>query len=319
MATSNSVSYNRTAEQIIRDALELLGVIGTQESLEGNDYTTCLTTLNLMIKAWQAQGMHLWTEQEGVLFLNDDQVVYQLGGASGADKASSEVIATTLSADEAAAQTTLSVTDTSSIAVSDIIGVVLDSGTIFWSTVSSKTSTAVTIASGITTAASSGQPVYAYTTAIGRPLHISQVRLIDDEGVESELKPLSRMQYYRIPNKTQTGTPTHYFVDKQSTYTKLFIHPVSDDSTNRLRFSYKRIMEDITSSTDDMDFPQEWLGCLTYNLAVWVAPKYNLEEKCGSGPTSIAVLASQSLKALKEWDQEHVSMYFRPSGPSDYR
>lgn len=317
MATSGSVDYNRTAEQIIRDALELLGVIGTHENLEGNDYTTCLNTLNIMIKAWQSQGLHLWTEKEGVLFLNDSQVAYQLGG-TGADEASSEIIATTLSGDEAAGQTTLSVTDTSSMAASDNIGIVLNSGTIFWTTISSLTSTTVTVASGLTTAASSGQPVYAYTSAIGRPLHISQVRLIDSEGVETELRPLSRLQYFRIPNKTQTGVPSQYYIDKQTSYTKMYIHPVSEDSTNRLRFSYKRIMEDIDSSTDDLDFPQEWIACLTYNLAVWVAPKYNLEEKCGTGPTSIAVLASQSLKALKEWDQEQVPMYFRPSGPRDY-
>ena len=317
MATSGSVDYNRTAEQVIRDALELLQVISPYETLEGNDYSTCLVTLNLMIKAWQAQGLHLWTEQEGVLFLNDDQLSYNLGGTSP-DKASDNIYKTEISTAEASGQTVLSVDSTTSMSVSDQIGVVLDSGAIHWSTVSSKTATTVTIASATTGAAAVGNNVYTYTTALGRPLHISSVRLLSDDDIETELMSLSRMQYFRIPNKTTSGTPTQYFLDKQRTVTKMYIYPVSDNAERRIRFTYKRIMEDIDSSTNDFDFPQEWLACLTYNLAVWVAPKYNLEEKVSAGGTSIAAIATQNLQLLKQWDQEHVSLYVRPSGPRDY-
>jgi hypothetical protein len=61
---SGNTSFNQTGQQIISDALQLLGVVGGGTTTSSNDETFCLNILNKMIKAWQAQGIHLFTESE---------------------------------------------------------------------------------------------------------------------------------------------------------------------------------------------------------------------------------------------------------------
>lgn len=310
MASSGSTNFDVVTNQIIQEALELLGVVGPGDTVSGDDYSSCLRTLNLMIKTWQSQGIHLWTEQEAILFLNEDQVRYQLGGAS-ADEASDEVIKTELSADEASGQTTLSIDSSASMTVLDNIGIELDDGTIHWTTITSiPDSTSVIINSALASAASENNNVYVYTTIMGRPLEITQARLLRDDNTTITMRPLSRREYFSIPNRTVTSTPIQYFSDYQKDKTFIYIYPASETVANRIELSYKRLIEDFDNSTDSADFPQEWLGAIIYNLAVAAAPKYFKEEKVNG---MISTLASQYLQGLKSYDQEKVSFKLRPN------
>jgi len=78
MATSGSIDFTLTRDTIIADALELIGAIGIGDTPTSADYTTCARTLNMMVKAWQGQGIHLWTETEMTVTLVVDQATYTL-------------------------------------------------------------------------------------------------------------------------------------------------------------------------------------------------------------------------------------------------
>jgi hypothetical protein len=64
------------------------------------------------------------------------------------------------------------------------------------------------------------------------------------------------------------------------------------------------------SSTDDFNFPQEWLNALKYNLALAIAPEYEVSEMKYK---QIQYMAQKSFDDVKSYDQEFASMYIQPS------
>ena len=83
MAVSNSTDFSETAQQIIIDARNELGIANDEEPLEAVDLQKGLRALNRMLKAWQADGVMAWTLTEGSLVLTQGQAEYDFG--SGGD------------------------------------------------------------------------------------------------------------------------------------------------------------------------------------------------------------------------------------------
>ncbi len=69
MTTSGTITYNQTRDQLIADALQLIGYLAAGETANANDVTFAAGILNKMVKAWIGQGIHLWTEEEGTIYL----------------------------------------------------------------------------------------------------------------------------------------------------------------------------------------------------------------------------------------------------------
>lgn len=307
MATSNSTNFNMTANEIISDAFRLCKVLGVGESLSGDDYSLGLRQLNRMIKSWQAQGIHLWCETEGIVFCDNGQASFQLGGSSP-DEATTEEIKTEIAAAASSGATSLTVDSTSGMAASDKIGIVVDDGTVHWTTiVSVDSSTTLTITTGIDAAAAVDNHVYAYTSDMTRPLDISSVRIENEAGNETILTKLSRADYFNIPDKDKAGLSNSFYFDRQRDFGKLYIWPVPDDGVYRLRVTFSRQIEDFDSSTDNPDLPSEWLDALTYNLAVRLDDYYlgaDVDNK-------LLLKATDLLDGLKGWDSEHSSYKLR--------
>jgi hypothetical protein len=79
MATSSSSNYNRTALQIITEALELTGAYQSGETISSEDTQSCLQSLNMMVKAWQGDGIGLWKNVDAMLFLEKSEYLYAIG------------------------------------------------------------------------------------------------------------------------------------------------------------------------------------------------------------------------------------------------
>ena len=60
MATSGSIDFSLTRDDIITEALEQLGVLGSGETANTDDVVSASRTLNMMTKAWQADGLTLF-------------------------------------------------------------------------------------------------------------------------------------------------------------------------------------------------------------------------------------------------------------------
>ena len=314
MATSGSTNYNDTRNEIIKDALILIGVIGAEETIHEADQALGARFLNRMVKSWDAQGIHLWTYNEATLIPQDNINNYSLGSASGDAHVSDNMIVTTLSAAEAAGQTIISVTDSTGMTASDNVAIVLDDDTVEWTTISTvDSSTQITLADSLDSAAASGNLVYAYTSKSNRPLRISSIRRRTNTGQNQQEVPLiklSREEYFDLPNKESRGTPTQFYYDPQLTSGKLYLWPTPDDPETRIQITYQAQIEDFDAAGDNPDFPQEWLECITWNLAMRLSPVFGKHEMAVS---TIAPTAEMMLQRIKDYDQEVTSVQFMPN------
>lgn len=311
MSTSGTITYNQTRDQISTDALQLLGIVGSGETATTNDLNFCSNMMNKMIKSWESMGIHLWKESDAIVALTLNQVQYNLSSSSS-DHIGDSAVETTLTATALAHATTLTVSSTNGMNVNDNIGIVLDAGTIFWTTVQSVTnSTTVVINSGIPTQASSGNTVIDYTTQITRPLNIINVRYHYNSGIERLLKKAGRTEYMMLPVKTMAAPCTLYYYNPLLSSGQLYIWPAPTTVNDTLHISYLQSIQDMNSGTDNPDFPQEWLAPLTYNLAVQIAPAFGIS--LSKTMPEIAELARMYLDELSKWDAEEGSVHVVPN------
>ncbi len=74
-----SATYSRTAGDMVRLSLRAAGIIAVEQPVEAIDLTTGLEALSIILKSWQAQGLHLWGKQEYVLPMLTSRQVYDIG------------------------------------------------------------------------------------------------------------------------------------------------------------------------------------------------------------------------------------------------
>ena len=324
MSTSGSTNFNLTTNQIIQETLELLGVLSSYETASGEDYATCLKSLNIMVKAWQNKGIMVTTETEGTVFLVKGQPGYQLGGSGPAKASGTNTVETYLTEAETSGDTLMHVASTAGMTAADIIGVQLDDGDLFWTTIATVNSaTTVTLSAAIDDNSTSGFAVFSYTAAIGRPLHISSVRLRKSGSTTSPsaysdylLTELSRKNYYNTPNKFVQGLPVQYYFDRQATQTTLYVYLAPNQVSDRLKITYRRVIEDFDNTTDVADLDPSWLGAIVYNLAVNISPKYSKEMKVAS--VDFGIVKQKAMEYLDDAmsnAQEKTSMRFIPRLP----
>lgn len=79
MATSNSSNFSITRDQIITGALRLCGAVALGETPTAAQVSEANETLNMLIKAWSADGMALWAVKEYTLDLTLDAQTYEIG------------------------------------------------------------------------------------------------------------------------------------------------------------------------------------------------------------------------------------------------
>lgn len=319
MTVSTSTDFTRTRDQIISRAARLVGAIKAGETMGYQEVTDFAEALNAMVKRWAATpGMHVWCSSEATLFPQVDQVRYALGTGSS-DHATRTYYATAITSNEALGQTILSVDDTSNMTVSDYIGIVVDDGTLHWSTVSSKTSTTVTIADALDAAAAADNAVFTYTTKIGRPLKIpSRVGAVRRYNIASEMDtpigpPIARLDYNILPNKAQSGIVNQVFYDPQLATGYLYLWNPPTTVTDLVKFTYHRELADFDLASDNPDFPQEWIDPLVWNLADVLGPEYDIPMDRAQ---VIAGKAARFLDDVAGFDREAESIYAHPDmGP----
>lgn len=79
MATSNSTNFTVTRDDIIKGALRLCGALATGETPTTDQVSDASEALNMMVKAWQADGMALWAIKEYSLTPTLDTQTYDIG------------------------------------------------------------------------------------------------------------------------------------------------------------------------------------------------------------------------------------------------
>lgn len=308
MATSGSTDFTLRRNEIVQEALELLGQFSVGETISAEDLASSVRSLNMLVKSWQAQGLHLWTKTEGTLFLAKGQQSYNLG-ASG-DNATESYAQTALTADAASGATSLTVGSITGISDGDYLGVELDDGTLQWTTVSgAPTGGAITAAASLDGAASSGNAVFAYTTKLQRPLRVLSARRHSIDGDDVPIHVWSREDYMDLSTKGSEGAPVQVAYSPQLGEGVMYVWPTADDVTDVINFTFTRQLQDFDATDNTPDLPQEWLLALTYNLAVLMAPKFGLPMQDRAW---LKREAEQYKAQAEEFDQEWAPVFFQP-------
>jgi len=310
MATSGSVNYSRTANQIISLAFRLIGV-GTQgEALPAEEQEDGIERLNLMVKSWQVEKIHLWKMKDAILFTTASQYVYNIGPTG--DRATTTWAETTLSVDAASGASTVAVSSITGMSSGDVLGILLDDNTMQWTTINGAPSgSTVTPAVTLTGAAASGNKVFAYTNKMSRPLRVLDMQRRDKNNMDVEVESLARDDYRNLPNKSATGTPVQYYYDPQLTNGRLSLWLSPSDERYTMRFTAALPIEDFDQATDDPDFPIEWIEAIAYNLAQRLIPTYG-DTLSQMDRMEIVTQAGALKEMLRQFDQDTDSLTFEP-------
>tara|TARA_R100000995_G_C3470794_1_gene118239 strand:- start:636 stop:1331 length:696 start_codon:yes stop_codon:yes gene_type:complete len=96
---------------------------------------------------------------------------------------------------------------------------------------------------------------------------------VSSETTDLPMSRLSRAEYSHIVNKSSTGKPNQYFINKQITPT-ISVWPAPDkSSTYTVVMNVLTRMDDSDSATNTMEVPFRFYPCLTAGLAYYISMK----------------------------------------------
>lgn len=317
MSSSGSYDFSVSRDDLIEDAYIELGSIEEGESLSAEQLSLGARRLNMVVKELmmelKTEGCTLWAVQDAVLFQVLGQQSYLLGDASTDANwcAADDYNHVELAADAASGATTITVDDDDDIAASDRIGVLLDDGTIHWTTVSgAPVANVVTLALALTDDAAEGNVVFTYTSRLVRPLKLVPGSIyrrdIDDNDTPIEL--VGKVEYDQLTAKTQRGKVIQVAYQELMGSGRLWTWPTADLATDVLRFSFERPLQDFDLTTDTPDFPIEASTLLYLRLAMRLCgPEGALEEL-----PRVKALADEALETFLSWGVERGPVRFSP-------
>ena len=127
-------------------------------------------------------------------------------------------------------------------------------------------------------------------------------------GNQQTLTKVSRSEYIAIPNKTATGTPSQYYVDRQITPTiSLYLAPDTSAVTNIFYYYLARI-EDVGAYTNTGDMPFRFFPCMVSGLAFYLSQKIAPDRI-----QALKLLYEDELKRALEEDGQRTSVYISPN------
>lgn len=306
MAVSGSKDFTVTEDDIIEGAIRLLG--GNENFKLGPDLEKIQAreALNMMAKAWQAEGIGIWMFTEAVLFLGASAESYDIGPTG--DHATASFVKTELASAGSTGDTDLTVDSVSGISDKDKLGIELDDNTIQWTTVNGDPSSPTVVATaGLTGDAAVGNHIYTYTTKLTKPLELIEVRLHQDDDNEITINLISRNEYMALADKDTTGPASQVYYDKQLTNGKLFVWPTAVNMKEYIKFTARLAVDDFDAGTNNAQFPIEWLRALKFNLAAEIAIEYDVSpEKF----TMLTIQARTTKKQAQRFDKEFTSIFF---------
>jgi hypothetical protein len=97
-----------------------------------------------------------------------------------------------------------------------------------------------------------------------------------NSNIDTPLTKINRSQYQALSNKTSTGTPTQYFVQRlidRVTIT-LYLTPGSSEAGKFINFYYVKRIQDVGDYTNATDVPYRFVPCMASGLAFYLAQKF---------------------------------------------
>ena len=325
MTTSGTSTFNPAMEFIAQAAYQILGVINEDEIPTAGMYKLALYAMNSLIKELEASGIHVWTEEEGILFLQQYQRRYLLGGTTP-DKACDAMSWTQTNATNAynTGASVIALNSVSGLSPTDNIGFYLNTNAAFWTTISSIVGSTVNLAAALPSPISANALVWSYPVAaqLLRPLRVPYARRLqyaaapvvgspvapDWGGIITPLTPMNaRQDFMNLPQPNNPGLVTQVFYNPAESQGEFWVWNVSINAGYAMRFTYYRPIQDFNSQANTMDLPQEWNNALTWMTAKELAPRYSVPQVRFD---RITAEAAAKYALVQSWDREPESIFF---------
>lgn len=315
MATSGSIDFTVTRDDIITEALEQLGVIDVGGTPTTSQLTSCTRTLNLILKNWQADEVNLHAIQKIYMFVQKDVNEYLLGSTAVISTAINQ---TTLKVAGAATDTTVDMTDTTNAADDSTHILQLDDGSNDFLTqdgaVSGDTMTFNVPAGGLTSAAALGNTMYhfALAEAANRPMKIIKAVRRTKDNTDIPLEVLNLDEYTDLNTKTTDGVPVNMYYRPEVGLTRVRLWPEPSTPTDYIVMWVKRTLDDFDAADNNADYPQEWYWLLVTGLALGVHKKFGVKTSTVSHLTQEFAMAWDRVQG----NDRDANVFFSPDmGP----
>ena len=113
-----------------------------------------------------------------------------------------------------------------------------------------------------------------------------------------------------LTNKTTAGQANSYYYDPQLVQGRLYLWGTASYGNSAVVLTVQRPLQDMSSATDDFDFPVEALNAIKAGLADELAPEYDIS------PAKAQMIAMKAMKlkeSLFDFSQEDTSVTFSPN------
>ena len=98
----------------------------------------------------------------------------------------------------------------------------------------------------------------------------------NSSNVDTPLTKINRSTYQALSNKSDTGTPTQYFVQRfiDKVQITLYLTPGSSQAGDTINYYYVKRIQDAGDYTNQADVPYRFVPCMTAGLAYYLAMKF---------------------------------------------
>jgi len=305
LAFSGTTTFEKTfsIDDIITEAFERLGFF----DYSGNDLRSARRSLNIMLQEWDNRGIHFWQVREHAFSLVDGKNEYVIFRSPS--DGTSDGITTTLTSAIIATTLTIPVASVAQMPASGKIKI--NNEIIQYSSISGNNLIVASTADrGIddTTAASHAQndSVNNFVNMASDVLESSYRR---STNVDSPLSKVNRSQYSAFSNKTATGQPSNYwvqrFIDKVTV--TLYLTPGPDQVGDYVFFYYLQRLQDAGKYTNEADVVNRFVPCMCAGLAYYVSQK-----KAPQRTQEMKLLYEDELQRALAEDGSSASVYLSP-------
>ena len=259
---------NFSIDEIIEESFERMGI----QNVTGYQLKNSRRTLNIMFQEWANRGLHYWEVENTSITLATDQTEYTIFRSSA--EGASNGVTTTLSAGINSSVTTIPLTAVTNMPSSGKIKI--NDEVISYTGISSLNLTGATRAADDTTAASHSSSD-AVTNFVNGADDILEASFRNDSSIDVPLTKIARSAYQALSNKTSTGQPSQYFVQRfiDKITINLYLTPGSTENGKFLNFFFVKRIQDVGSYTNATDVPYRFVPCMISGLTFYLSQKYN--------------------------------------------
>ena len=134
--------------------------------------------------------------------------------------------------------------------------------------------------------------------------------VVNRDNNDLQLERISMEEYLKIPRKGQTGRPTQYAVRRERDNPVVYLWPVPENNTDKVKFETVKYFQDVSRSSQTADISRRFYPCLTAGTAYFMSMK-----RPGVDMGRIQMLKTEYEERLvraQEEDKERASLYLTP-------